>query len=126
VVVVVVVVVVVAVVAVVEVEVEAFGLVVVGCGRVGSGGEVGSGAGAPLKDALVAELEVASVPSPSTRLSPLAFGPAPGSLVVGPTLLAPGPVVSGPATPRGAVPLEGGATRSAPVSSSHPGPQRLT
>jgi hypothetical protein len=125
-----VVVVVVAVVAVVEVEVEVFGLVVVGamvgCGRVGPGGEVGSGAGAGtlLKEALVAELEVAPVPAPSTRLSPLAVGSAPGSLMVGSTLPAPGPVMSGPASPRGAVVLEG-ATRSAPASSSHPQPQRF-
>jgi hypothetical protein len=61
---------------------------------------------------------------PGGRAVTLPLEPAPGSLVVGPTLPAPGPVVSGPATPRGAMALKGGATRSVPVSSSHPGPQR--
>jgi hypothetical protein len=105
----VVVVVVLVVVLVVDVVVVAdgLGLVVVGavvdgealgCGRVGSGGEVGLGT--PLDRAVVVEIRVAPLVAASVRLAPTAVGPPLGTVVVGPGMSTPESIVSGP-TPTG-------------------------
>ena len=112
-----------------DVDVDGFGLVVVGavvgaavgCGRVGSSGAE-LGLGDPPEDAPVPETGVTPPPSASTRVPPATVGLTPGPLVVGAALPS---VVTGPAwsAGTGTVVLEG-VTRSAPVSASHPGPQR--
>jgi hypothetical protein len=64
-----------------------------GCGRVGSGGEVGLGA--PLGRDVVVALRVPP-PVASVRLPPTAAGLPLGLVVVGPATPAPGSTVSGP------------------------------
>ena len=86
----------------VVVVVVGLGLVVVGavenealgCGRVGSDGEVGLGA--PLGRDVVVELRVPPLVATSVQLPPTAVGLPPGLVVVGPATPAPGSIVSGP------------------------------
>ena len=93
---------VVVVVADVVVVVDGLGLVVVGavvdgalgCGRVGSGGDVGLGT--RLDHDVVVEIPVASPVGASVRLPPTAVGPRLGSVVVGPAAPTPESSVSGP------------------------------
>jgi hypothetical protein len=86
------------------VVVDGLGLVVVvvvwvvvdealGCGRVGSGGEVE--VGTRLDHDVVVEIR-APVVGASVRLPPTAVGPALGSVVVGPATPTPESIVSGP------------------------------
>jgi hypothetical protein len=90
----------------VVVVVDGLGLVVVGavvdealgCGRVGSGGEVGLGT-PPDRDVVV-EIRLAPLVAASVRLAPTAVGPALGTVVVGPGTPTPESIVSGP-TPAG-------------------------
>jgi hypothetical protein len=87
------------------VVVDGLGLVVVvvvwvvvdealGCGRVGSGGEVELGT--RLDHDVVVEIRVAPLVGVSVRLPPTAVGPALGSVVVGPATPTPESIVSGP------------------------------
>jgi hypothetical protein len=87
------------------VVVDGLGLVVVvvvwvvvdealGCGRVGSGGEVELGT--RLDHDVVVEIRVAPLVGASVRLPPTAVGPALGSVVVGPATPTPESIVSGP------------------------------
>ena len=92
-----------------------------GCGRLGSIGEVG--VGAPLDHAVVVEIRVRLLVAPSLRLPSSVVGPTLGSVVVEPTTRTPRSVVYGPASTAPTVVLEG-EVRSAPVNSSQPGPQR--
>jgi hypothetical protein len=114
----------------VVVMVDGLGLVVVGavvdealgCGRVGSGSEVGL-ATRPDRDVVVA-IRVASLVGASVRLPPTAVGPTLGSVVVGPATPTPESIVSGPTpTPCTVVPEEE-VRSSAPVNSSQRGGQR--
>jgi hypothetical protein len=87
----------------VVVVVDGLGLVVVGavvdealgCGRVGSGGDVGLGT--RLGHDVVVEIRVAPLVGASGRLPPTAVGPRLGSVVVGPATPTPESIVSGPA-----------------------------
>jgi hypothetical protein len=102
----------------VVVVVDGLGLVVVGavvdealgCGRVGSGGEVGFGT--RLDHVVVVAIRVAPLVGASVRLPPTAVGPTLGSVVVGPT-----------PTACTVVPEEE-VRSSAPVNSSQRGGQR--
>jgi len=86
------------------VVVDGHGLVVVvvrvvvdealGCGRVGSGGEVELGT--RLDHDVVVEIRVAPLVGASVRLPPTAVGPALGSVVVGSATPTPESIVSGP------------------------------
>jgi hypothetical protein len=87
------------------VVVDGLGLVVVvvvwlvvhealGCGRVGSGGEVELGT--RLDHDVVVEMPVASPVGASVRLPPAAAGPRLGAVVVGPAAPTPESIVSGP------------------------------
>jgi hypothetical protein len=114
----------------VVVVVDGLGLVVVGavvdealgCGRVGSGGEVGLGA--RLDHDVVVEIRVAPLVGASVRLPPTAVGPRLGSVVVGPAAPTPESLVSGP-TPTGCTVLaEEDVRSSAPVNLSQRGGQR--
>jgi hypothetical protein len=67
---------------------------VLGCGRVGSGDEVGSGT--PLDRDVAEEIRVASLVATSVRLPPRAVGSLLGSVVVGPATPPPELTVSGP------------------------------
>ena len=86
----------------VVVVVDGLGLVVVGavvdealgCGRVGSGGDVGLGT--RLGHDVVVEICVAPPVGASVRLPPTAVGPRLGSVVVGPAAPTPESSVSGP------------------------------
>lgn len=86
----------------VVVVVDGLGLVVVGavvdealgCGRVGSGGDVGLGT--RLGHDVVGEIRVAPLVGASVRLPPTAVGPRLGSVVVGPATPTPESIVSGP------------------------------
>jgi hypothetical protein len=86
----------------VVVVVVGLGLVVVvtvvggalGCGRVGSGDEVGSGT--PLDRDVVVEIRVAPPVATSVRLPPTAVGLPLGSVMVGPATPTPESIVSGP------------------------------
>jgi hypothetical protein len=90
------------VVVVADVVVVGLGLVVVGtvvggalgCGRVGSGDEVGSGT--PLDRDVVVEIRVAPPVATSVRLPPTAVGLPLGSVMVGPATPTPESIVSGP------------------------------
>jgi hypothetical protein len=90
------------VVVVADVVVVGLGLVVVGtvvggalgCGRVGSGDEVGSGT--PLDRDVVVEIRVAPPVATSVRLPAAAVGLPLGSVVVGPATPTPESIVSGP------------------------------
>ena len=86
----------------VVVVVVGLGLVVVGtvvggalgCGRVGSGDEVGSGT--PLDRDVVVRIRVAPPVVTSVRLPPTAVGLPLGPVVVGPATPTPESIVSGP------------------------------
>jgi hypothetical protein len=86
----------------VVVVVDGLGLVVVGavmdealgCGRVGSGDDVGLGT--RLDHDVVVEMPVASPVGASVRLPPTAAGPRLGAVVVGPATPTPESIVSGP------------------------------
>jgi hypothetical protein len=86
----------------VVVVVVGLGLVVVGavvdeafgCGRVGSGGEVGLGA--RLDHDVVVEIWAAPLVAASVQLPPTAVGSPLGSVVVGPATPTPESIVSGP------------------------------
>ena len=65
-----------------------------GCGRVGSGGEVGLGT--RLGHDVVVEIPFAPLVGASVRLPPTAGGPALGSVVVGPATPTLDSTVSGP------------------------------
>ena len=86
----------------VVVVVVGLGLVVVGtvvdgalgCGRVGSGDEVGSGT--PLDRDVVVEIRAAPPVATLVRLPPTAVGLPPGSVVVGPATPTPELIVSWP------------------------------
>jgi hypothetical protein len=124
----VVVVVVVGVVIVVTVVVGALGLDVVdamvvgalGGGRLGSFDEVG--VGASLGEAVDVEIRAGPSVAPTIPLPSSAVGLALVSVVVGPTTPTSGSAVYGTA-PTGPGVVLGGEVRSAPVSSSQPGPQ---
>jgi hypothetical protein len=86
----------------VVVVVDGLGLVVVGavvdealgCGRVGSGDDVGLGT--RLDHDVVVEIRVAPLVGASVRLPPTAVGPRLGAVVVGPAAPTPESIVSGP------------------------------
>ena len=69
-----------------------------GCGRVGSGGEVGLGT--PLDRDVVVEIRVAPLVAASVRFPPTAVGPLLEIVVVGPGMSTLESIVSGP-TPTG-------------------------
>jgi hypothetical protein len=112
------------------VVVDGVGLVVVGavvdeplgCGRVGSGGDVGLGT--RLDRDVAVEIRVGPPVGASVRLPPTTVGPTLGLVVVGPATPTPEAIVSGPTpTTRTVVPEEA-VRSSAPVDSSHRGGQR--
>ena len=92
------------------------------CGRVGSGGAVGPGAA--LRPAVVGAIGAAPLVPASARSPPSATGPALEPVVVEATVPTPESIVSGPIGTAWKVVLKG-EVRSAPVSSSQPGPQPL-
>jgi hypothetical protein len=114
----------------VVVVVDGLGLVVVGvvvdealgCGRVGSGGEVGFGT--RLDHDVVVAIRVAPLAGASGRLPPTAVGPTLGLVVVGPATPTPESIVSGPTPTACTVVPEEEVRSSAPVNSSQRGGQR--
>ena len=113
----------------VVVVVDGLGLVVVGavvvealgCGRVGSSGDVGLGN--RLGHDVGVEIRVAPLAGVSVRFPPTAVGPTLGSVVVGPATPTPESFVSGP-TPTGCTVVPEEEVRSsAPVNSSQRGGQ---